>query len=297
MKLHLQKLVLERRLTADCIAALGLLFSALSVPAHAADSAPRESIATNPAAIASYADLADLSGPAAVVVKAQIRKTAQVPPQRAAGLRPGWVRLYVEAKTEAVLGGRSALGEALRYLVDVPLDAKGKAPKFSKRSVILFARPVGDRTGELQLVAPDAQLLWDPALESRTKGILAELYAPGAPQGVIGLREAIHVPGALAGEGETQFFLATTSGDPAAISVSRAPGGEPRWSASFSELIETGDPAPARETLAWYRLACFLPPQLPSGTNISASPESRQVAEDDYRFVIQQLGSCPRLRR
>jgi hypothetical protein len=129
--------------------------------------------------------------------------------------------LYVEAKTEAVLGGRSALGEALRYLVDVPLDAKGKAPKFSKRSVILFARPVGDRTGELQLVAPDAQLLWDPALESRTKGILAELYAPGAPQGVIGLREAIHVPGALAGEGETQFFLATTSGDPAAISVSR----------------------------------------------------------------------------
>ncbi len=297
MKLRIQKSVPEKRFAVDCVAVLGLLFSALSMPAAAADSAPRESIAANPVAIPTYADLADLTGPATVVVKAQVRKAAQVPSERAGGLRSGWTRLYVEAKTETVIGGRTALGEVLRYLVDVPLDAKGKAPKLGKRSVILFARPVEGRPGELQLVAPDAQLLWDPALETRVKGVLAEFYAPGAPQGVAGLREAIHVPGALAGEGETQFFLTTTSGEPAAVAVYRSPGSEPRWSVSFSELVESGAPAPARETLAWYRLACFLPPQLPVGANISSTPEDQQVAEGDYRFVIEQLGSCPRLRR
>lgn len=296
MKLRTQKSVPQSRLAIDCIAALGLLVSLHSGSALAADSPPRESIAANPVSVLTYADLADLAGPAAVVVKAQVRKIAAVEPQRAAGLRNGWARLYIEARTEAVLGGHTALGEAVRYLVDVPLDARGKVPKLGKRSVILFARPVEGRPGELQLVAPDAQLLWDPALEARVRAILAEFYAPGAPHGITGLREAIHVAGALAGEGETQFFLTTTTGDPAAITVSRTPESAPRWSVSFSELVETGTPPPARETLTWYRLACFLPGQLPAGANLSSTPEDQQIAEGDYGFVIEQLGPCPRLR-
>lgn len=282
-----QRLALFRRGT------LALLLSGLALPALAADSPASESIAP----VASYADLADLAGPAAVVVKAQVRKVAEVEPERAAGLRPGWARLYIEARTEAVLGGKTALGEALRYLADVPRDMKGKVPKLSKRSVILFARPVPGRPGELQLVAPDAQLLWDLSLEARVKALLAELYAPTAPRAIGALREAIHVPGALAGEGETQFFLTTADGDPAAITVTRAPGSEPRWAVSFSELVETGAPPPARETLAWYRLACFLPRQLAPGANVSAAADDRQAAARDYRFVLEQLGPCPRLRR
>lgn len=282
-----------RRLALLRCGTLALLFTALAPPAFAADSPVSESIAP----VATYADLADLTGPAAVVVRAQLRKVAEVEPERAPGLRTGWARLYVEARTEAVLGGRMALGEALRYLVDVPRDAKGKIPKLGKRSVILFARPVTGRPGELQLVAPDAQLPWDAQLESRVRSVLNEFYAPGAPQAISGLREAIHVAGALAGEGETQFFLATVSGDPAAIIVTRTPGSGPRWSVSFSELVESGAPPPARDTLAWYRLACFLPAALPPAANISAAPEDRQAAVRDYRFVREQLGACARLRR
>lgn len=293
MKLRTEKSVPAGRLATCRVLALGLLFSAMAEPSLAADSPPRESIAAE----ASYADLADLVGPSAMVVKAQVRKAAMVEPERAPGLRPGWARLYVEARTEAVLGGKTALGEALRYLVDVPLDTRGKLPKLGKRSVILFARPVPARPGELQLVAPAAQLLWDPALEARVRAILAEFYDPAALQALTGLREAIHVPGALAGEGETQFFLGTVSGNPAAITVVRSPGDKVRWSVSFSELVESDAPPPPRETLAWYRLACFLPRQLPAGSNLSPAPEDRQAAARDYGFVLEQLGSCTRLRR
>lgn len=293
MKLCIKKSVPPCGLVGMTGTVAAMLFFAAPQSVLAADSPPRESIAVVP----TYADLADLAAPAALVVRAQVRKVAEVEPARAPGLRPGWARLYVESRTQAVLGGRSALGEDLRYLVDVQRDAKGKLPKLGKRSVILFARPVPARMGELQLIAPDAQLLWDPALEARVKSLLGELYAPGAPGSITGLREAIHVPGALAGEGETQFFLSTAAGEPAAIAVARSPGREPRWSVSFTELVETGAPPPLRDTLAWYRVACFLPATLPASVNQSAAPEDRQAAERDYAFVLEQLGPCPRLRR
>jgi hypothetical protein len=247
--------------------------------------------------VATYADLADLADRAPLVVRAQVRKVAEVEPARAAGLRPGWARLYIEARTEAVLGGRHALGEALRYLADVPRDAKGKVPKLKKRSVILFAAPVAGRPGELQLVAPDAQLLADPLLETRVRALLDELYAPGAVPRVTGVREAIHVVGNLAGEGETQLFLALANGEPAAITVTSAPGAPRRWNVSFSDVVDASAPPPVPETLAWYRLACFLPPQLPQGVAVAGGPRERQAAQRDYRFVIDQLGPCPRLRR
>ncbi|MEQ1498644.1 MAG: hypothetical protein ABL914_08265 [Novosphingobium sp.] len=244
----------------------------------------------------SYADLADLSDQAPLVIRAKVRKVALVEPARAPGLRPGWARLYIEAKTEALIAGSTPVGEALRYLVDVPLDPKGKVPKLKKRVVILFARPVPSRPGEIQLTAPDAQLLWDPALEQRVKGVLGELYSAGAPQRISGVREAIHVPGDLAGAGETQIFLTAANGEPAAITVRRAPGQAPRWGVSFSELVAS-DGAPARDTLGWYRLACFLPAGLPQPANISDAPADRVAAARDYAFVMVQLGPCPRIRR
>lgn len=271
----------------QCLALLALLAAGLAK----ADSQPK------PVPIpVSYADLADLADHAPLVIRAQPRKIVQVEPERARGLRAGWGRFYVEAKTEALIAGTAPLGGALIYLVDLPLDAKGKPVPFKKKSVILFARPVPSRPGELQLVAPDAQLLWDPALEGRTKALLGELYAQGAPQRITGVREAIHVSGELAGEGETQIFLTAANGEPAAITVTRKPGSEPRWGASFSELVAS-DLAPRRETLGWYRLACFLPPQLPAAANISERQRDRAMTAQDYAFVIGQLGTCPRTRK
>ena len=270
-----------------------VLAAALATTATPGDSRP-VAAASPPAA--TYADLADLADGAPVVIRAQPRKIAAVEPARARGLRPGWGRFYVEAKTEALIAGSAPLGEALRYLVDLPLDTKGKPPTFKKKSVVLFARSFPGRPGELQLVAPDAQLLWDIALDARVKGVLRELLASGAAPRISGVREAVHVTGDLAGAGETQIFLLSASGEPAAITVSRQPGAAPHWGVSYSELVAS-DQTPVRDTLGWYRLACFLPPELPAAANVSDDLADRAAAAQDYAYVRDQLGVCARSRR
>jgi hypothetical protein len=252
--------------------------------------------APTPAPAPTYADLVDMSDSVPLVLKARIRSHSTVEPERSPGLRPGWVRLYVRATVEALLFGKTAVGEAQVYLVDVPLDARGKPPRLAKTSVLLFARPVPNRPGELQLVTPDAQIPSTPARDAQVRAIIGELLAPGAPGRISGVREAINVPGELAGEGETQLFLTTRDGAPVAITVSRKAGEPPRWSISFSEVVETDAKPPAPQTLAWYRLACFLPPRLPATANLSEGEGARRQAEADYQFVLQELGACERTR-
>lgn len=243
-----------------------------------------------------YADLADLSDSAPLVLKAQIRSQSTLDPARAPGVRPGWARLYVRARVEALLFGKTAVGDQQAYLVDVPLDARGKPPKLTKTSVLLFARPVPNRPGELQLVTPDAQVMSTPARDAQVRAIIGELLAPKAPTRIRGVREAINVAGDLAGESETQLFLTTTDGSPVAITVTRKPGEQPRWNVSFSEVVDSDTKPPVADTLTWYRLACFLPPRLPQGANLSESEAERTQAEADYQLVLQELGTCRRTR-
>ena len=108
------------------------------------------------------------------------------------------------------------------------------------------------------------------------------------------MRDALAVPGTLVGESETQIFLATEGGDPVSLTIVRRPGMEPVWGVSYSEIVDQAARPPAHGTLAWYRLACFLPAQLPRGANLSQDPASRARAVEDYAFVLQQLGPCPR---
>lgn len=244
-----------------------------------------------------YADLADLADSSPLVLRAQVRKLRPVEADRAPGLRPGHGRFYVEARPRALITGPGLNAGDLRYLADLPLDAKGRPPKLAKTEVLLFARAVPGRPGELQLVAPDAQVGWGPQTEARLRAILTELVSPDAPPRVTAVREAIHVPGNLAGEGETQLFLSTRGDTAAAITVSQQPGRNPSWSFTFSEVAGTGNLPPARETLAWYRLACFLPAELPRSADISERPKDRAQAQADYRLVRRDLGDCPRLRR
>ena len=245
---------------------------------------------------ASYADLADLADSARIVLRAQVRKIVAVEPARARGVRPGWARYYVEARTQALIRGETPLGQSLRYLVDMPADPRGKVPAIKKKDVLLFARSVTGAAGDLQLAAPDAQILWSADAETRLRAVLAALVAPDAPRRVIGVREALHVPGNLAGEGETQFFLDTADHSAASITVQHRPGAATAWGVSFSEVAAPVGSPPQRDTLAWYRLACFLPNALPAGVNLSESAASRAQAEADYRVVLGELGPCPRTR-
>ena len=248
-------------------------------------------------ASATYADLADLADSAGIVVKAQLRSLARVEDERSRGRQPGHGRFYVTGKTRALLSGKEAIGDSLAWLVDLPLDERGKPPAIKKRDVIVFARTVPGRPSELQLVGRSSQVLFSEETLARLRPILAELASPDAPPPITGLREIIHVPGSLAGAGETQMFLATADGSAASITVRHQPGQSASWGVSFSELVAEANNGPARDTLAWYRLACFLPDSLPSQVNLSASAADRQQALADYRMVLGELGSCPRTRR
>lgn len=242
-----------------------------------------------------YADLVDLSLPAQVVARVQVRKAIALKPAQAGDVPGGKVRLYIEARTSALLIG-PVLGESVRFLADVPLDASGKVPRLGKSSAIVLARLVPNRPGELVLVAADAMLPWTAPLETRLRAILTELVNPDVPPRITALREALHVPGNLAGEGETQLFFSTEGGKPVSLSVIRRPGSATTWGVSFTEIVDQAARPPMPETLAWYRLACALPPSLPVSANISDTARNRRIAAEDYGRVISDLGPCTRNR-
>ncbi len=245
-----------------------------------------------------FADLAGLSDAADLVIRAQIRKQIRVEPERAPGLAPGFARLYIRADTQALIAGNVPIGESLRYLVDVPLNRKGKPPKLKKKEVLLFARAVDGAspvaTGQIQLVAPSAQLAYSPILEQRLRPILAELAKPDSPARVTGVRDALSVSGNLAGESETQIFLKTQDRSPVSIAILRRPSQEPLWGVSWGEIIDQSARPPRPQTIGWFRLACNLPSSLPSSANLSRERTQRMQAERDYRFVVSSLGPCER---
>lgn len=251
----------------------------------------------------SYADIADLATIAPMAIHGRIYKTAVLKPEQAPGLRAGQARLYVEADVVGLIRGGGPLAARINYLVDLPLDAKGKPPKLKKKQpVLIFARPVAgatagsSNTASVRLVSPDAQLPWDPATDAKLRAILTELVKPGAPPAITGIANGFHVPGTLPGEGETQLFLDTKTGDPVSITILTAPDGSRRWAAAFGEIVDGSAAVPARDTLAWYRLACGLPRTLPLAKLGGTAPEDRKKAASDYAVVLGALGECTRTR-
>lgn len=242
-----------------------------------------------------YADLADLADAAELVARAQVRKASRLKPEQAPGLASGTARMLVEARIAAVLSGPT-MGETVRYLADVPLDAKGNPPKLSKMQVLIFARTVAGRAGELRLVDGGAQIPWSSTVEARTRTILTEMVAPDAPPRIKALREVLFVPGNLAGEGETQLFLQTETGAPVSMSVVRRPGMARTWGVSLSEIVDQAARPPARDTLTWYRLACFLPATIPPSAGLSGGEADHRAADEDYAHVLAELGECTRTR-
>ncbi|WP_366652647.1 hypothetical protein [Sphingopyxis sp. RIFCSPHIGHO2_12_FULL_65_19] len=257
-----------------------------------------------PASPYSYADIADLASAAPIAIQARISRAVALKPAQAPGVAAGHSRFYVEADVVSLIRGSGPLAARISYLVDLPQDAKGKAPKLKKKQpVLLFARPVAgaaagsSSTGSVQLVAPDAQLPWDPATDARLRAILTEMVKPGAPPAVTGIANGFHVPGTLPGEGETQLFLDTRTGEPVSLTILTAADGSRRWAAAFGEIVDGSAAVPARGTLAWYRLACGLPRTLPLSKLAGTAPEDRRKAASDYAIVLGALGECTRTRK
>ncbi|WP_409671977.1 hypothetical protein [Blastomonas sp.] len=243
------------------------------------------------AAVSDYVTLAGLADTAPQVLRVQIKKTTVVDPARAPDVPTNMARLFVEAQVLNLIRGKAGVSESIRYLVDVPRDARGKVPKLKNAQFLLFAR-AGGRPGEVQLVAKNAQIPWTAETEQQVRTIVTELVAPGAPPTIRGIREALHVRGNLQGEGETQIFLATSTGDPVSISVLRRPGLAARWAVSLTEIVDEAAAPPRPGSLLWYRLACSLPAEIPARALVSDTPADNDLARRDYNFVLQQLGPC-----
>ncbi|WP_051272999.1 hypothetical protein [Sphingomonas phyllosphaerae] len=272
------------------------LFSAAAllapVIAPGASLAQQTPIAAPVAPELGYADLADLVIASPLVVDATIRSASRIKGAEAAGLAAGKTRFYVEADVTTLVRGATAIPARVGWVVDVAPDWRGRVPSLKKRRVLAFARPVAGQAGQIQLVEPGAQHDWSHALEQRVRAVASEIAAPDAPPIITDVGNAFHVPGALPGEGETQIFLRTRDNRPAALSILRRPGEQPRWSVALSEIIDDSAPTPKRDTLLWYRLACALPATLPERSTASLGPEDATQAQADYAYVIEQLGPC-----
>lgn len=261
-------------------------------PVSARQGTPTPVTATADSAMIAYARLARLALESDIVLDATIRSIARIAADEAPGLAPGHARFYVTADVGALIRAGGPLPARIGYLVDVPFDARGRTPNLKRQRVIAFARAVAGRPDQVQLVTPDAQFAWAPALDQQVRDVVREVIAPDAPPAITGIGNAFHVPGTLPGEGETQIFLQTTTGAPVSLLVLRRPGEQRRWALSLGDIIDEAGGAPTPGTLAWYRLACGLPATLPEASLQSQDSDNAAIARDDFDFVRGSLGRC-----
>ena len=243
-----------------------------------------------------FADIADLFLGPPIVLTARVTQAIPVPVAPNAPPRSGTMRLYIEGDVVNVIRGTGGVLPHVGWLADVPLDARGKVPKLKKAQVLIAALPVAGQPGELQLAAGDAMATWSQALEGRVRATVSAGLAKDTPPAVRGITGAFHSPGNLPGEGETQLFLATADARPVSLSVLRRPDQPPRWALALGEIVDEAARPPARDTLGWYRLACFLPRTLPLTAVSELSADDATAAREDYAFVLTSLGPCTRTR-
>jgi hypothetical protein len=245
----------------------------------------------------SYADLADLGAGAPVVAHVRVRDADALGPEEAPNVAAGYRRFQIEAEVVALIRGTGGIDGRVRYLVDLPNDSRGRPARLGRRAeMLVMANRVPNRPGDLRLIAADAQIPYSPEAAETLRAVVREASAPDAAPRIVGIGRAFHVPGSLAGESETQFFLLTADNRPISLTVLRRPGEQPRWSVALSEIVDDSAAPPAPNTLLWYRLACTLPARLPQDALSEASAEESQAIQTDYRLVMEGLGRCARTR-
>jgi len=232
-----------------------------------------------------YADLAALTLASPVIVRATIVRAERLGAKNAPDVAPGRARLLVRAALAAALRAPSAVPAEIEYLVEVPLDSRGKVPKLKGAGVLLFLRN-GAQPGQFTLVSAAAQVAATPAAEAAARAVLGEAKAE-VPV-VTGIGNAFRVPSAVPGEAESQFFV-TTATRPVSLVVITT-GATRTLSLALGEIVDDSAAPVRRETLLWYRLACFLPRALPA----SIGGDDRTALADDYAFVLATLGPCAR---
>lgn len=234
-----------------------------------------------------YARLADMVLRSPVIVRATIIKTERISARNAPGLAAGKARLLVSADVEAALVAPGPVPPRLSWLLDVPLDAKGRVPQLRGQSV-LASLDVPDAEGRTRLTGPAAQRPWNESVEARVRAIATEARSGTVPE-VTSVTNGFRVEGTLPGESESQFFLSTRQGKPLTLVMLERPGQARSITISSGDIIDESASSIKPETLLWYRLACTLPASLP------ASAGGKDIAlANAWAGIIASLGPCIR---
>jgi hypothetical protein len=245
---------------------------------------------------ANYADIADLVVIAPLIVDMTVRNVQKLSAEQSVGIPTSLERVLVEADVMALIRGEGGITPRIRFLLDVPKNAKGKIPKLQKQRMYLFGRQVTGRPGEVQLARPNALALYSTTNDALVRAITKEAVQANAPRRITSVSGAFHSAGTVLGEGETQIFLKTDNDQPLSLTILSRPGQQKKWGVSTAEIIDASATAPQRFTLLWYRLACDLPRSLLSDRVEGASNADITRAQADYKFVIESLGPCGRKR-
>ncbi len=259
--------------------------------------APSPSGFAVPATNTSYADIADLVVISPLIVDATIRKITKIPVEQAVGVPANLQRMLIEGDVSGLVRGNDGFGGQVRFLLDVPKDAKGKIPKLKKQRFFVLGNKAAGLPGTIRLSRPDAMIEWSAGNDAMLRAITKEAVIIDAPQQIVGLTSGFHSPGTVIGEGETQIFVEAKGNQIYSLSVFSQPGSPKRWAVSTGEVIDESASAPAKNSLLWYRLACGLPPTLDAKLVETNEAENAAKAQADYRFIIESLGRCDRMRR
>jgi hypothetical protein len=235
----------------------------------------------------SYADLADLTLAAPVIVRATITGNERIADKDSNGLAPGRARLLITAAVDAALVAPGAIPATLSWLWDAQLDAHGKVPKPKGQPVLAWlAAPAVD--GKTRLVAGSGQMPWDAATESRVRMIATEARSGTVPA-INGVANGFRADGTVQEESESQFFLTAASGTGLTMVVTTKPGEARRVAIAKGDVIDESAVQVMPETLLRYRLACYLPARLP----VSAGGGDAALAAD-WQAALASLGPCGR---
>ncbi len=275
------------------LAAQTLVFSGNTRAQPIVSSAPAYAVQAEGAA---YADVADLVVISPLIVDATIKTAAKIAPEQSVGVPANMQRMLVEADVLALIRGQGGVTPRVKFLLDLPKDARGKVPKLKKQRLFLLGSTVAERPGEIRLSRPNAVIQWSAANDVLVRAITQEAVQIDAPQRITGVASAFYSAGTVLGEGETQVFLKTEKDQPLSLSVLSRPGQDKRWAISTAEVIDESATAPLRHTLLWYRLACGLPRDLNAELVEAAESDNAARAQADYKFVINALGPCGRKR-
>ena len=273
-----------------------LRFASAAAAVLLAAAAPADSQPAAPAPL-TYADLADLGISAPIAAHVRVTGSTALKPETVPDVRPGLARLLVQAQVVSLIRAPDGLASRISYVVDLPRDARGRAPKLKKGTeLLLLAAPVPGRSGGVRLTAPDAQIAYTAERAETLRKIIRDSLAREAPPRISGIGRAFHVPGAIPGESETQIFLLTADNRPVSLNVLRRAGETPLWSVALGEIVDDAAATPARDTLLWYRLACTLPRALPRQSLAEADAAGAAAIQADYRLILERLGPCVRAR-